>query len=250
MDTLNQQLDVYGEKGYLVVPDALSTGEVDAINDAIDSDRAEDGPFWMKREDGHVELSVHMLLASPAMDVTMRPTPLLSILEAILGPDLCAEEHSVRLRHAFDGEPYCNWHRDGNGWPQLGADPAFDTHYVSVAYYLSDVDATTHTFSVLPGSAHGNHLPPLADYDLQDAHHIEGPAGTAIMFNASMFHAGNVRQSTVERRTVHMYCGRGIAPPISNFTIFPRRLTDHKDEAVRRYYGRPNPITKLLREKY
>ena len=65
-----------------------------------------------------------------------------------------------------------------------------------------------------------------------------------------MFHAGNVRRSELERRTIHIYCGRRSAPPISNYTIFPRRLWENEDEAVRRYYQRPNAITGLLLERF
>ncbi len=250
MTTLDEQLQDYRRTGYLVVPGALDAGQVEAANDAIDRDLAAGTPFWIEREEGHVTLNVHMLLAHEEMDVTMRPPSLLPLLEAILGPELCAEEHSVRIRRPYDGEPYCNWHRDGGGWPQLGSGPPYSTHYLSVAYYLSDVDAATHTFSLIPGSAQDGQLPALDHYDLDTAHHIEGPKGTAILFNAGMFHAGNVRRSPVERRTIHIYCGRRSAPPVSNYTIFPRRLWEHGDEAVRRYYQRPNAITGLLLERF
>lgn len=250
MPDLDAQLETYRRTGYLVVPDALSPTQVDAINHDIDRALAADTSFWIERENGHVALNVHMLLAYPSMDVTMRPPTLLPLFESILGPDLCAEEHSVRVRRPYDGEPYCNWHRDGHGWPQLGLRPPYYTQYLSVAYYLSDCDGGTHTFSVLPGSGQGEELPSLEAYDLAQAHHIEGKKGTAILFNAGMYHAGNVRQSQTERRTVHIYCGRRSDPPISNYTIFPKRLWDSADEAEKRYYSRPNPITRLLQENF
>ena len=250
MTTLEEQLERYRRTGYLVVPGALDAGQVEAANAAIDRDLAAGTPFWSEREEGHVTLNVHMLLAHEEMDVTMRPPALLPLLEAILGPELCAEEHSVRIRRPYDGEPYCHWHRDGGGWPQLGTRPPYSTHYVSVACYLTDVDATTHTFSLIPGSAQGGQLSPLDRYDLATAHHVEGEKGTAVLFNAAMFHAGNVRRSELERRTIHIYCGRRSAPPISNYTIFPRRLWENEDEAVRRYYQRPNAITGLLLERF
>ena len=250
MTTLEEQLERYRRTGYLVVPGALDAGQVEAANAAIDRDLAAGTPFWSEREEGRVTLNVHMLLAHEEMDVTMRPPALLPILEAILGPELCAEEHSVRIRRPYDGEPYCHWHRDGGGWPHLGSRPPFDTHYLSVACYLTDVDATTHTFSLIPGSAQGEQLWPLDRYDLATAHHVEGEKGTAVLFNAAMFHAGNVRRSELERRTIHIYCGRRSAPPVSNYTIFPRRLWENEDEAVRRYYQRPNAITGLLLERF
>lgn len=250
MPELETLLKTYRRTGYLVVPEALSPAQVDAINRDIDTALENDTAFWIEREDGQVILNVHMLLGYPSLDVTMRPPTLLPLFEAILGPDLCAEEHSVRIRHPYSGEPYCNWHRDGHGWPQLEPRPPHHTRYLSVAYYLSDCDDGTHTFSVLPGSAQGEELPPLETYDLKQAHHIEGKKGTAILFNAGMYHAGNVRQSNNERRTIHIYCGRPTDPPISNYTIFPKRLWDSADAEERLYYGRPNPITRLLQENF
>ncbi len=250
MSGLSDQLYTYKQQGYLVVADALDSGQVDAINAAIDEDLARSSSFWIEREEGHVALNVHMLLAYEAMDVTMRPPRLMPILRAIIGDDICAEEHSVRIRKPFAGAPYCHWHRDGGGWPQLLPRPPYYTRYVSVAFYLTDVDETTHTFSVLPGSGQGDELPTLDYYDLSEAHHIEGRKGTAVVFNAGMFHAGNVRQTDSERRTIHTYYGRASDPPISNYTIFPRRLWEGKDEETRRYYARPNAITQLLQDHF
>ena len=250
MSSIKEQLEIYNRRGYIVVPNALKLAQVDEINAAIDSDLAQPNPFWIEREEGHVELNVHMLLSCEAMAVSMRPPTLMPLLEGILGKDICAEEHSVRIRKPFDGEPYCNWHRDGGGWPDMPARPPYYTHYVSVAFYLTDVDETTHTFSVLPASGQGEDLPSLAHYDLNNAHHIEGAKGTAIIFNAGMFHAGNVRKTDRERRTIHIYCGRSSAPPISNYTIFPRRLWEGKGAATQRYYARPNALTRLLQDHF
>ena len=244
---MQELLEFYQENDYVVVPDALSSDEVCTINETIDRDLVENPANWFEREDGHYQLNVHLLITHPELDFTMRPPRLLPLLEAIMGPDLCAEEHSVRIRRPNpDGPISCRWHRDvGSGASEI----PHSTPYISVVFYLSDVDDTTHTFSVLPGSAHTREQP-LDAYDLTQADHITGPAGTAVLFNAIMFHAGNVRQTTAERRTIHLYCGRTTDRYLSNYTIFPRRLSESKDEATRKYYSRPNPITKLLLERF
>ena len=244
---MDDELDFYAQNGYLVIPDALSGDQVDQINGAIDHNLEQYAPLWIEREQGHTTLNVHALMAHPELDITMRPPRLLPLMEAILGPELCAEEHSVRIRRPYSGEPYCNWHRDGGGWT---ADPPYYTRYLSVAFYLSDVDSTTHTFSVLPGSAQSADLPGLEHYDLERAHHIEGGKGAAVLFNAGMFHAGNVRRTDVERRTIHIYCGRRSDPALSNYTIFPRRLWQDKDSATQSYYSRPNLISQLLLDRF
>ncbi len=104
MTSTQAQLDTYRKFGYVVAPDALSLGEVDAINAVIDRDLAAETPFWIEREDGHVILNAHALLAYEEMDVTMRPPTLMPLLEGILGSDLRAEEHTVHIRRPYAGE--------------------------------------------------------------------------------------------------------------------------------------------------
>lgn len=248
---MKEQLKFFKENGYLVVPNALSIEEVQSINEAIDRDLVENPVMWIDRGQSGRCQNVHALLACPEMDVTMRPPTLLPLMNAIMGEDICAEEHSVMLRAPNpDGDTECRWHRDANRENRADAELPYYTRYLSVVFYLTDVDDTTHTFSVLPGTAQSTELFPLEAYDLSAAQHLVGPAGTAILFNASTFHAGNVRQTTSERRTVHIYCGRTTDRYLSNHTIFPRRLWEGKDDATQNYYSRPNPITQLLTEQF
>ena len=248
---MKEQLEFFKENGYLVVPDALSTEEVRSINAAIDRDLIENPVMWIDRGQMGRCQNVHALLACPEMDVTMRPPTLMPLMNAIMGKDICAEEHSVMLRAPNpDGDTECRWHRDANRENRSDAEPPYYTRYLSVVYYLTNVDDTTHTFSVLPGTAQSTELHPLEAYDLSTAQHLVGPAGTGILFNASTFHAGNVRRTTSERRTIHIYCGRTTDRYLSNHTIFPRRLWEGKDEATQHYYSRPNPITQLLIERF
>ena len=244
---MKEQLEFFKENGYLVVPDALSAEEVQSINEAIDRDLVENPVMWISRGQTGRTQNAHALLACPEMDVTMRPPMLLPLMIAIMGKDLCAEEHSVMLRAPNpDGDTECRWHRDASR-DYSGADnPPYYTRYLSIVYYLTDVDDTTHTFSVLPGTAQSTEWLPLEACDLSTAQHLVGRAGTGILFNASTFHAGNVRRTTSERRTIHIYCGRTTSRYLSNHTIFPRRLWEGKDEATQHYYSRPNPITQLL----
>lgn len=250
MFSLQKHLEDYAKVGYTVVDNVLDAEDIDVINRVIDDDLLKKSPFWMEREHGNVALNVQMLLAYKELDVTMHTPIIMPIIESILGPEACAEEHSVRIRRAFDGDPYCSWHRDGQGWPQLKSFSPYFTNYISVAYYLSDVNVTTHSFSVLPGSIQGGELRDLSEYNQKNAHHIVGKKGTAIIFNAAIFHGGNVRKTDTERRTIHTYWGRSSNPPISNYTIFPERLWGSKDMRARGYYCRLNPITRLLRESF
>jgi ectoine hydroxylase-related dioxygenase (phytanoyl-CoA dioxygenase family) len=237
---MKAQLEFFKENGYLVFPEALSASELRSINEVITEDLVKVENKWYGDRNGRHQ-NVHMLLLYPEFDLTMRPPRLLRLMEAIMGEELCAEEHSVMIRAANPSGPTeCHWHRDAGG----SEEPPYYTRYLSVVFYLTDVDDTTHTFSVLPGTAQSKERLPLEAYDLRQAVHIVGSAGTAILFNAAMFHAGNVRQTMKERRTIHIYCGRATDKHLSNHTIFPPRLWEGKDASTRKYYSRLNSITK------
>lgn len=242
---LHEQLEYYQTNGYVTISDALAGNEIEEINETVNADLHENASLWENR--GNAHLTVHALLCHSVMDKTMRPSRLLPLLEAIMGPELCAEEHSVRIRKPNpDGELECHWHRDAT---RPDADVPYLTRYLSVVFYLSDVDHTTHTFSVIPGS-HDKDLRPLESFDMDLAHHIEGPAGTAILFNTATFHAGNVRHTNKERRTIHIYCGRASDRYLSNYTIFPQRLLKSENQAERCYYGRPNAMTQMVIDQF
>ena len=185
MVSIRRHLKEYGKVGYTIVENVLDTDSLNLINKVIDADLLKNSPFWMKTEGGNFISNAHMLLSYKEFDITMHTEKIMPIIESILGPEVNAEEHSVRIRRAFDSDPYCNWHRDGHGWPQLKSTAPYFTNYVSVAYYLTDVNDTTHTFSVLPGSIRDGKLRDLTEFNEKNAHHIVGKKGTAIIFDKS-----------------------------------------------------------------
>ena len=240
---MEEQVEFFAEEGFIVVPEALSAHEVELINEITDRHLVDSKSLWRGDPAGRKQ-ALNILLACPELDFTMRPPRLLPLMEMIMGPELCADEHSLMIRAANPSGPTeCGWHRDGGC---EGGEPPYYARFLSVVFYLTDVDDTTHTFSVIPASAQTDRPLPLEDYDMATAQHLVGAAGTAILVNPFSFHAGNVRNTTAERRTIHLYCGRTSDGPLSNHTIFPPRLWRDKDEATRRYYSRPNAITALL----
>ena len=247
MSTTDDQLHFFAHNGYVVVPDALSPAEVHLINATIDENLVDNKGLWGNVEAGRYQ-NGNILLAQRELDFTMRPPSVLPLMEAIMGPELCAEEHSVMIRNANpEGPTACVWHRDSC---RGSTEPPYYTRYLSVVFYLTDVDETTHTFSVIPESAQTADPGELDDYDLSAAHHIDGKSGTAVLVNSYTFHAGNVRDTAAERRSIHIYCGRSSDEHLSNYTIFPPRLWDGKDEATRRYYSRLNSISELVLNRF
>ena len=212
-------------------------------NAAIDDHRQNYGRLWAERGEGGRVQSVHMLLSCPVLDAGITHPSIMPLVAALVGEDVVCEEHSVMIRAPILGSPPAtSWHRDMRNDP----DHAFAIHGLSVVYYLTDVDESTHCFSAVPESVAVKRSSDLPGCDGVGGRDLLGPAGTAVLFNGGSCHAGHLRQTTSERRTVHIYYGHSGQPPLSEHTIFPRRLIDHPDANLRRLFSRPNQITRAV----
>lgn len=238
--TAQQQFE---QDGFVVLPSVMQAEDVAACNDAIDEHRQRFPRLWAERGEGGRAQSVHMLLSCPVLDTGITHAAVLPLVTALVGDDVVCEEHSVMIRAPLDDEPpAAAWHRD------MGhkADHPLGIHGLSVVYYLTDVDETTHCFSAVPESAEHKRSGVLADCDGSGGRDLLGPAGTAVLFNGGSCHAGRVRRTSKPRRTVHIYFGHAGSAPLSEHTIFPQRLLQHEDPAVRRLFRRPNQITQAV----
>lgn len=239
---MKKELDFFRDNGYFVVPEALSTLEVSALNQAIDEDLERYDSLWLRRGEGGRRQSVSVLLSSAAFDGAIRHPVILERVEALMGEGLCFEELSVMIREPLVGEPpAASWHRDQRHWQEH----PLALKNLSVVYYLTDVDETTHTFAIVPEAVETKRADPRG-VDPDRGIELYGRAGTAILFNAASVHAGVVKQTLEQRRTIHVYYGHCFLSPLSNHTIVPRRLLEAGDEASRRFYGRPNLLTELM----
>jgi lysophospholipase L1-like esterase len=181
------------------------------------------------------------------------------------------------------------WHRDGGhtAGEFLPGHP-LALRNLSLVLYLDDVDARGHAFSVVPESVAEKRAmlgeggtPPVSSirYDPAappagaagavppeeeegvdpslrkvlggSAEDCVGPAGTAVLMNTGCAHAGTVRGTPRQRRTIHVYYGHDTQPPISFFTGFPHRLLQAGDESAegreaRRFFCRQGPLQRVL----
>lgn len=235
------EIEFFRANGYLVLPGALAATEVAALNGALDADLEAYPRLWKKGGDGRLQ-SVHALMNLPAFDATVCHPSTRPLVEALMGEDVCCEEHSVMLRGPLDAEPPPPaWHRDTGHWPEH---PLALLH-LSLIFYLTDVGAGTHCFAAVPEDAEAKRRLP-ADGEAAGAVDLHGAAGTAVLFNAGSCHAARLRRTARERRTVHLYYGHASKPPLSEHTVFPRRLLESEDPALRRYCRRPNQVTRAV----
>ncbi len=239
---ISTSIERFAAQGYLVIPNALDQAEVEAFNEAVDRDREHFPRLWQNRGGGRHQ-AVSILLDEPVFDASILHPSTLPIARELMGEDLCFEEHSVMIREPIEGSPPDpHWHRD----IQHGTDPPLYLRNLSLVYYLTDVDASTHCFSIVPESVEAKASAP--DHrDGSTAEDLHGQAGTAILFNAANIHDARQRTTDRERRTIHIYYGHRSLPPLSIHTIFPDRLINHPDPDIRALFDRPNEITERVR---
>ena len=243
---MSDRLKFFKENGYAVIEGALDGAELAVLNNAIDADRAAYPALWQARGEGGRLQSVAALFSSRAFDVTIRHAAVLPLVKAIMGPELCFEEFSVMLRQAYTGEQLAPaWHRDTAHWTAH----ELCVKNLSVVYYLTDVDATSHCFAIVPESV-ANKKDAPDERSGNGGVELYGAAGTAILFNAASCHAGIVKETARERRTIHIYYGHRSQSVLSNHTLVPRRLLASEDEDERQFYGRPNLMTQLVRDNF
>jgi len=241
----------FAEHSWVEVPNALSPAELEDLRAAIDADRKQFYYQWplanlyAKYEQGPCYQHTNMLLTSPgALDRTITHPAIFPLVRRLVGEDIVFEELHVTIREPLTAEAaeqiglddperavmQQDWHRD-------------DTHLLehplllktlSLIFYLDDVSADGHTFSIVPegietkrglpgvgteegeASWRGTELNPA----LEGTSHvpagidIAAKAGSAILFHTGSLHAGTVRQTDELRRTIHIYYGHEGLPAL------------------------------------
>lgn len=232
----------FRRNGYVVLARALGRRDLADLNHAFDRELLERPELWTPRDRGRLD-NWNVLLATDAFDRIFLNRPVLRIVKALMGPDVCVDECLLMIRGPAGEDDERVWHRDMDHAPEH----PLALRYLSLMYYLTDVDETTHCFAIVPEDVSAKRACPQ-DADGSGAREIHGKAGTAILFNAGSCHAAVVRRTPSERRTAHVYFGHASDPCISNDTIVPARLLRAPRRPVRQLFRRVNVITQLVRQ--
>ena len=118
--------------------------------------------------------------------------------------------------------------------------------------YLTDVNASTHCFSISPESVEDEPLKKASEQLRRSAGtHLYGPAGTCVLFNVALFHTATTRPTTKERKTVQIYYGHVDRAPLANDSGIPLSLSASPYDAdTREFYGNLNERSKLFMAAY
>jgi hypothetical protein len=239
-EDLEEQVAFFRAHSYVPLPDLLTPEEVAALNAAIDRDRERNAFMWWC--EGSRDYNCNLLLTEPVFELTIRHPRVLPLAERLMGGPFCFEELSVRHTGPRDETRATGWHRDRPHWPEH----PLHLDYPQVIYYLTDVDESTHCFTISPEPADGEILDRDAQVARGGAVYFYGRAGSAILFNAATLHGPTHRKTDRHRRIVQVYYGHPDRPSLSQVTLMPPRLwRDHPDPEIRRFYGKLNRYTRV-----
>lgn len=246
MPTLAEQIAFFEKNAYVFIPNALSAAEVKTVNEAIDGNRAEYPSLWGQ---GNRSQSVQCFLAMPDVDGLLQHPSWFPIAKAVLDNDIVFSEFSIMIRSGYSKAGIEGWHRDF----QPNAKQRLKITALSVIYYLTDVNENTPRYCLVPGSNERTEPPKKLREDSEDREgevQMFGPAGSAILVNAGIWHCGRWSDGPAERRTVHLYFQPGSIPPVSQHNIFPRRLWDVPDAEQRKFFSHFNTLSKAVAGDY
>ena len=232
----------FGNNGYVTLPDLLGEADRGSFLELFDGDR-ERCPYRWHRY-GHSQVANYdALVTTPAFDRVVRQPQILDAIVELMGGPVCFGEIGARFMGPYAGAPHQGWHRD----KPHKMDHPLRLDYIQLMIYLTDVDASTHCFSISPESIDGDILDDqAAQLERGGCVDIHGPAGTVCLFNVAVLHTATTRPTRAERKTLQIYYGHLDGAPLANDSVIPPVLWhDQPDPAVRAMYGNLNEMTRL-----
>jgi ectoine hydroxylase-related dioxygenase (phytanoyl-CoA dioxygenase family) len=226
--TLNTDAARFAEDGYIVLPEVLDADEARALYAAFDA-----LPGAGRRPSGIAKWNERVLLRDRRFfDAITRPR-LLEAITATLGDDLQLLALDALETPAGSGRARA-WHPDFAFWSD-----ALLT--VNCAIYLQDMTPEAGPLHVIPGS-HRWRREPSAEEEtsaLDGEVAVEVEAGTAVVFNAMLWHSGGRNETARPRRAVFPYFGHYWIKRMDDFyrDPLPDYVLHHEDPVVRQLFG-------------
>lgn len=246
-DLAISELKDFKANGFLNLGKVLSTEDVERFLAMFDEDRA-NYPYMWHPYGYRQEANYEALISSPRFDELIRHPNIFPKIQALMGGPVCFGEIGLRTMGAYEGELHQEWHRDRGYWYEH----PLRLDYLQLIVYLSDVDETTHCFSISTENVADEPLKSSVDQLRRSAPtHLQGPAGTCALFNVALFHTATTRPTQSERKTVQIYYGHQDRAPLANDSGIPAQFSNHPSDAnTRSFYGNLNDRTRLYRRAY
>ena len=233
--------DYFRRHGFVLLHDLVSAAQVERFLELFDQDRKRAPLRWAQR--GSQTMNCDALCTTPEFDEVIRHPLILQAVGELMGGPVCFGELCIRHMGPAETPGSGGWHRDRGHYP--GHPLRMD--YIQLMLYLTDVDETTHCFSLSPESVDepildkaGRQLERGGCFD------VHGPAGTVCLFNVAVLHRATVRKTGRERKSIQVYYGHRDRPYLADDSLIPPMFFNHHpDPEVRAFYGNLNAITRL-----
>jgi len=111
-----------------------------------------------------------------------------------MGGLVCFSDMCLRHMAPYNGEPHQNFHPDRPHWENH----PLRMDYMQLMLYLTDVDDSTHCFSISPESMNNVILDRESQLKRAGSVDFHGPAGTVVLFNIALLHTATVRTTQKE----------------------------------------------------
>jgi len=256
--TADQQ-DQFEKNGLLVVPNALSSREVELYLEVCErADRGVTEHVKGNRLPGDpLELRNAVAYSPEIIQLLTHPSAFPLVLD-LMGPSI-----GLTTSHLFIRPPspagtarsfkQIDWHRDGPvPRPQTvnGLEPWL---YIKIGYFLTDTTIPdAGALRVVPGShRYGGPAaaPPENKSEPYAAIEVQVKPGDAVIFENRVLHAVGPNYSTVSRKNIYLgYCWRYLRP--IDFTTQPPEVLEKADRFQRQLLGdAPNALSFYLPSK-
>eukprot|EP01046_Picozoa_sp_COSAG06_P029757 COSAG06_NODE_2782_length_6291_cov_211.566376_3_plen_227_part_00 len=200
-----------------------------------------------------------MLLREDAveLDYFTRHPALLPFVDGLWGPGNSRfAQFDFRWTEEKEGPGVMHFHHDAALPQRVTREPYGSADWICSIIYLTDVDAHSPSFAVVPKSVRYEPITEAKvglgdDYVEQPLH---GKAGTAIWYDTATYHTRlDSLTGDRARRTLHQYwsrggylqgegggASRGPTPNLTDWVRIPKRLAAHPDPEVRLFYSHWN----------
>lgn len=225
-DPIEHYLRQIAEQGFTVVPGVFSDGEVERMRAAIEEIFVcEQGALA-----GHgpqVRFSVNLTNKHAVFRETVQQPFLMELMAALLGDDFVLG--SLHTRSTYPGAPPQHLHRD---W-MLDRRIPFPTHINSM-WMLDDFTVENGATRVVPGSHLWDAEPEQGQSYPGEVQAI-GTAGSVVVFDSRVYHAGAANRSDGARRGLTGFFCRSWAKPQEDHTrsIDPALLAEASPLLIR-----------------
>ena len=191
---LAQEVAFFLKWGYLVVENAISPEQVEALRETLDQ------IFDRKGE----QFSHQLLEEEDRFAFLLDNPPAIERMKAILGN--CVQLHSATARVTQPGELDQNWHRDGP-WPMDADNTPYGSlpGQINCGYFLDELTMENGPIVIVPGSQRVLFRPPEGHPRFPDEKYVLAQPGQAVMFDGWLYHRGAANRSD-QRRRVCLMC--------------------------------------------